>query len=179
MLGLETFLRVTKQKSRFPLFQQVFSSALVSTGAPHYKNLAVIRCRSNATTGRVTSVLLRRTKLLEIAFSIRDFITRYGDQHSGLVLFQLDYALTALSTVYNKLSPRGRRDDMPPADGSSTRGGSTSVRGRVRSPHMAKLRAYSTGQLRAEDRDGQMDGSRYRLMLPPLRRGHNNLSEVV
>jgi len=33
---------------------------------------------------------------------------------------------------------RGRRDDMPPADGSSTRGGSTSVRGRVRSPHMAK-----------------------------------------
>jgi len=35
--------------------------------------------------------------------------------------------------------PRGRRDDMPPpADGSSTRGGSTSVRGRVRSPHMAK-----------------------------------------
>ena len=30
---------------------------------------------------------------------------------------------------------RGRRDDMPPADGSSTRGGSTSIRGRVRSPH--------------------------------------------
>jgi len=114
MLGLETFLRVTKQKSRFPMFQQVFSSSLVSAGAPHYKNLAVIRCRSNATTGRVTGVLLRRTKLLEIAFSIRDFITRYGDQHSGLVLFQLGYALTALSTVYNKLSPRQRRDDMPP-----------------------------------------------------------------
>jgi len=33
---------------------------------------------------------------------------------------------------------------MPPtADGSSTRGGSTSVRGRVRSPHMAKLQAAS------------------------------------
>ena len=31
----------------------------------------------------------------------------------------------------------------PPADGSSTRGGSTSVRGRVRSPHLAKLRAAS------------------------------------
>jgi len=30
-----------------------------------------------------------------------------------------------------------------PADGSSTRGGSTSVRGRVRSPHMAKLQAAS------------------------------------
>jgi len=45
-----------------------------------------------------------------------------------------------------KLSPRGRRDDMPPADGSSTHGGSTSVRGRVRSPHIswpavAKLQA--------------------------------------
>ena len=45
---------------------------------------------------------------------------------------------------YDKLSPRGRRDDIPhPADGSSTRGGSTSVRGRVRSPHMAKLQAAS------------------------------------
>ena len=30
-----------------------------------------------------------------------------------------------------------------PADGNSTRGGSTSVRGRVRSPHMAKLQAAS------------------------------------
>jgi len=28
-------------------------------------------------------------------------------------------------TIKNKLSLRGRRDDMPPADGSSTRGGST------------------------------------------------------
>jgi len=31
----------------------------------------------------------------------------------------------------------------PPADGSSIRGGSTSVRGRVRSPLMAKLQAAS------------------------------------
>jgi len=44
---------------------------------------------------------------------------------------------------------------MPIANGSSTRGGSTSVRGRVRSPHMAKLQAasrqrtYSLRQLRA------------------------------
>ena len=30
-----------------------------------------------------------------------------------------------------------------PPDGSSTRGGSTSVRGQVRSPHMAKLQAAS------------------------------------
>ena len=32
---------------------------------------------------------------------------------------------------------------MPAADGSSTRGGSTSVRGRDGSPHMAKLQAAS------------------------------------
>ena len=44
---------------------------------------------------------------------------------------------------YNKLSHRGRRDDMSPADGGSTRGGSMSVRGRVHSPHMAKLQAAS------------------------------------
>ena len=31
----------------------------------------------------------------------------------------------------------GGRDDMPPADGSSTRGASMSVRGRVRSPQPA------------------------------------------
>jgi len=41
-----------------------------------------------------------------------------------------------------------------PTDGSSTRGGSTSVRGRVRSPHMANMQAASVpiaeaGQLRA------------------------------
>ena len=48
-----------------------------------------------------------------------------------------------------------------PADDSSTRGGSTSVRGRVRSPHMAKLQAasvpYSLGQLR-HGTDRQTDG---------------------
>jgi len=36
-----------------------------------------------------------------------------------------------------------RRYAPPPADGSSTRGGSTSVHGRVCSPHMAKLQAAS------------------------------------
>ena len=61
--------------------------------------------------------------------------------------------------------PRGRRDDTLPADGSSTRGGSTSVRGRVRSPHASggrsaagSQRGYSLGWGR------QTDGSRYRLM---------------
>jgi len=49
---------------------------------------------------------------------------------------------TSLPRSNNEPSSRGRRDDMPPpADGSSTRGGSTSVRGRVSSPHMAKLQA--------------------------------------
>ena len=39
--------------------------------------------------------------------------------------------------------PGGGETICPPADGSSTRGGSTSVRGRVCSPHMAKLQAAS------------------------------------
>ena len=84
-----------------------------------------------------------------------------------------------------KLSPRGRRDDMPPADGSSTRGGSTSVRGRVRSPHTSgggrwlSCRQPACLQPRpAAPWDRRTDGSRYRLM-PPVRRGHNtNLMQV-
>ena len=46
----------------------------------------------------------------------------------------------------NKLSPRGRRNDMPPPTPTAVRlaaGGSASVRGRVRSPHVAKLQAAS------------------------------------
>jgi len=91
-------------------------------------------------------------------------------------------AFCSLSTLctHDKLSPRGRRDDMPPADISSTRGGSTSFRGRVCSPHMpggrpaaGSQRAYSLGWDRQTD--GQTDGSRYRLM-PPTAGGHNNLS---
>jgi len=58
---------------------------------------------------------------------------------------------------FNKLSPRGRRDDMPPADGSSTRGGSTSVRGQVRSPHMAKLQAASVPIASGSRAMGQTD----------------------
>jgi len=55
----------------------------------------------------------------------------------------LSLCLNSIASTDNKLSPRGRRDDMSPhADGSSTvggknRGGSTSVRGRVRSPHIS------------------------------------------
>ena len=68
-----------------------------------------------------------------------------------------------------------------PADGSSTRGGSTSVSGRVRSPHISSGRpaarsqhAYSPGW------DRQTDRSRYCLIPPPpLRRGHNKISRTL
>ena len=71
----------------------------------------------------------------------------------------------------NKLSSQGRRDDMPPtADGSSTRGGSTSVCGRVRSPHICGDRP-AAGSQRAYslDWDRQTDGSRYQLMPHAIR----------
>ena len=45
----------------------------------------------------------------------------------------------------------------PPADGSSTRGGSTSVRVRVRSPHVAKLRAASVPIAQGSCAMGQTD----------------------
>jgi len=60
---------------------------------------------------------------------------------------------------------------MHPADGSSTRGGSTSVRGRVRSLHVwlpavAKLQAASVSIAQGSCAMGQTNGSRYRLMPP-------------
>ena len=51
-----------------------------------------------------------------------------------------------------------------PADGSSTRGGSTSVRGRVRSPHMA-------ARLGLGQTDGQTNGRIAVSLNDPLRRG--------
>jgi len=92
-------------------------------------------------------------------------------------------AASGIKWGYDRISPRERRDDMPPpADGSSTRGGSTSVRGRVRSPHVSggrpaagSQRAYSLDSCATRpacyslEWDRQTDGSRYRLM-PPLRR---------
>jgi len=42
---------------------------------------------------------------------------------------------------------------MPAADGSSTLGGSTSVRGRVRGPHVAKLQAASVPIAGRTDRE--------------------------
>ena len=62
-----------------------------------------------------------------------------------------DFITFLANAVANMLSPCGRRENMLPPDGSSTRGGSKSVRRQVRSPHMAKLEAASVqlGQLRA------------------------------
>ena len=56
-------------------------------------------------------------------------------------------SLLSMSHIWHALkqviAPGAARRYAPPrADGSSTRGGSTSARGRVRSPHMAKLQAF-------------------------------------
>ena len=73
--------------------------------------------------------------------------------------------------------PGGRRDDIPPADGSSIRGGSTPVRGRVRGPHISGGQpaagsqcAYSLGWERQTDRRiavslNTPDGGRHRRRL--------------
>ena len=69
-----------------------------------------------------------------------------------------------------------------PADSSLTRGGSTSVRGRVRSPHTAKLQAASVLIAYCSCAMGQTDGQTDRriavsLSVPPPRtagEGHNN-----
>jgi len=91
--------------------------------------------------------------------------------------------------VLNNLSPRGRRDNMPPPlfpDGSSTRGGSTSVGEWVRSPHVTKLQAASVpiaygscAPRSAVPWDRPTDKrthTRYRLTPLPLQRGHNNVA---
>ena len=67
-------------------------------------------------------------------------------QNSEKLEFRVSVRLSAsvVEAVYSQQAiVPGRRYDMSPADGSSTRSGSTSVRGRVRSPHMAKLQAAS------------------------------------
>ena len=89
---------------------------------------------------------------------------------------------TSMSTRYR---PGGGETICPtPADGSSTRGGSTSVCGRVRSPHISggrpaagSQRAYSLNWDRQTD--GLPDGSQYRLMPAPYRAWDNNQSFFV
>ena len=78
----------------------------------------------------------------------------------------------------NKLLLQGRQVDMPPANGSSTCGGSTSVRGRIHSPHISGGRpaagyiANSLGSCATQPAgdilgwNRQTDGLRYRLMPP-------------
>ena len=87
-----------------------------------------------------------------------------------------------------KLSPRGRRDDMLPADGSSTRGGSTFVSGRVRGPHIfggrpaaGSRHADSLGSCATQPAcyslgwtDGRTDGRIAVSLNPPLRRSGGN-----
>ena len=79
-----------------------------------------------------------------------------------------------LQILTNKLSPRGQRDDMPPPMAVRLAVDlPTSVRGRVRSPHISGGRPAAGSLQRADSQgwDRQTDGSRYRLMTPPLRRG--------
>jgi len=83
-------------------------------------------------------------KLPELPWG-RNFYSRthtHGDPHGP----PNPYPRQTWKLLYNKVAPRGRRDDMPaarpppPADGSSTRGGSAFVRGRVRSPHVVSCK---------------------------------------
>ena len=77
---------------------------------------------------------------------------------------------------------------MPPADDSLTRSGSTSVRGRVRSPHISggrpvagSQRADSLGSCAMQPAcyslgwDRQTDGSQRCLMPPSYDGGHHNV----
>jgi len=64
--------------------------------------------------------------------------------HKIVNLYRDIKLLSTITAVESEeLIARGRRDDMPPppAGGSSTRGRSKSIRGRVRSPHLAKMQA--------------------------------------
>ena len=66
--------------------------------------------------------------------------------------FCFDIEARSRTAAYNKVSPRERRDDMPPLMAVrrwhivslpiKNRGGSTSVRGRVRSPHISGSRRW-------------------------------------
>ena len=60
----------------------------------------------------------------------------------GLASSNITPSSPSTNLMITRYRPRGRRDDMPAADGSSTRGGSTSVRGRVRSPHISGGRRW-------------------------------------
>jgi len=98
-----------------------------------------------------------------------------SDEFVNFGVVQFSTAITAAKiteingqvTVKTSYRPRSGRRYVP-ADGSSTRGGSTSIRGRVRSPLMAKLQAVSVpvAYRAAAPWDRQTNRSRYRLMSP-------------
>jgi len=67
------------------------------------------------------------------------------------------YRHLGLVNISTRYRPWGR-DDIPLADGSSALGGSMSVRGLVRSPHMAKLQAAGCLHPTAAARLGQLRG---------------------
>jgi len=74
------------------------------------------------------------------------------------------------STSYHR--PRGSKK-ICPAIGSLTCGGSTSIRGQVLSPHMAKLQAASV-PIAYGSWDRLTEGSQYHLKPCSLQRGHKN-----
>ena len=68
----------------------------------------------------------------------------------GKVYFQgHTFVRPGVQYIRYKLSPRGGETICPPADDSSTCGGSTSVRGRIRSPHISGGR-LAAGSQRAD-----------------------------
>jgi len=78
-----------------------------------------------------------------------------GDIRRDTVTSAVAYRRT-LSGIQQVIAPGAARR-YAPADGSSTRGGSTSVRGQVRSPHMAKLQAASVPIASGSRAMGQTD----------------------
>ena len=86
--------------------------------------------------------------------------------------------LLCSASVNNKASPWGWRDNIPPsmAVRSKNYGGSTPVRGRVRSPHISGGRRWLSCRQPAclQPRLGQTDGRIAVSLNDPLRQGHNN-----
>ena len=85
-----------------------------------------------------------------------------------------------LARKQNKVSPRGRRDDMPPADGGKNRGGSTAVCGRVHSPHISGGRGWLSyrqpacpGSCSKGQTDGRTEGRITLFQNAPYGGGHN------
>ena len=88
---------------------------------------------SNGTvhTGRATFARCERC--------FRRNFERYDPEHRAVFPAYIVTPVATLRRPTRYRPGRARRYAPRPADGSSTRGGSTSVRGRVRSPHMTAL----------------------------------------